>query len=123
VFGTAIAIAYWFSSHHYGGTILLGLMGAALAFATVWAVLAEREADLDGDSPRMTQAQAAGEDLGIFTTSSAWPVLMALCVLVTLVGAVWYRFLLFVGIVAMLLVVWRLGAESARTGERPDTRP
>jgi hypothetical protein len=117
LFGIAIATIYWFSSHHYGGTILLGLMATALAFATVWSIAAEREADLDGDDPKMRQSDAAGEDLGIFTTASAWPILMACSALVMLLGALWSPFLLFVGIAAIILILWRLGAESARTGK------
>lgn len=116
IFGVAIAVAYWFSSHHAAGTILLGLMGAALAFATIWAVLAEREAKLDGDDPQMAQAQAAGEDLGVFTTSSAWPILAACAALMMLLGMLWSPFLFGAGVLAMLLILWRLGAESARAG-------
>ncbi len=59
---------------------------------------------------------ARGEDLGVFTTRSAWPILLAFCVLVVLVGALWVPLLLFAGIAAMLLILWRLGAESSRTG-------
>ena len=117
LFGIAIATVYWFSSHHYAGTILLGLMATALAFATVWSIAAEREASLDGDDPQMQQSDAAGEDLGIFTTASAWPILIACSALVMLLGAVWSPFLLFVGIAAILLILWRLGAESARVGK------
>lgn len=117
LFGIAIATVYWFSSHHYAGTILLGLMATAFAFATVWSILAEREASLDGDDPQMQQSDAAGEDLGVFTTSSAWPILIACSALVMLLGAVWSPFLLYVGIAALLLILWRLGAESARVGK------
>lgn len=117
LFGIAIATAYWFSSHHPGGTILLGLMAAALAFATVWSMAAEREADLDGDDPQMRQSDAAGEDLGIFTTASAWPILLACSALVLLLGAVWSPFLLLVGVGALVLILWRLGLESARIGK------
>jgi hypothetical protein len=118
-FGMLIASAYWISSHHLGGTILLGLMAAGLSFATVYALLAERDADLAGDDPRMLHAQAAGEDLGIFTSSSAWPILMAASVAVTLAGVVWSIPVMVAGLVAVALVGWRLGAESARAeGER-----
>ncbi|MEO6834576.1 MAG: cytochrome c oxidase subunit 4 [Candidatus Tumulicola sp.] len=116
IFGVVIATAYWFFSHDYAGVFLLGPMGAGLAFASIYAIAAEREADLDGDDPNLTQPQAAGEDLGTFTTASAWPVLMACAVLVTLLGAIWFPFLLFAGIVAMLLILWRFGAESSRVG-------
>jgi Cytochrome c oxidase subunit IV len=114
LFGLVIATAYWFSSHHAGGTILLALMGTGLAFATLWALVAERDADLSGDDPRLLQSQAAGEDLGIFTSSSAWPILMAACVSVTLAGMVWSLPVLVAGLAGITLVAWRLGAESAR---------
>jgi hypothetical protein len=119
VFGILIATAYWFSSHHAGGTMLLGLMATGLAFATLWAVLAERDANLSGDDPHMTQRQAGGEDLGIFTSSSAWPILMAASVAVVLCGMVWSLPLLVVGLAGVALIGWRLGAESSRAeGER-----
>jgi hypothetical protein len=119
VFGILIATAYWFSSHHAGGTILLGLMATGLAFATLWAILAERDARLSGDDPHMTQRQAGGEDLGIFTSSSAWPILMAASVAVVLCGMVWSIPLLLAGLAVIALIGWRLGAESARAeGER-----
>jgi hypothetical protein len=119
VFGVAIATAYWFSSHHTGGTILLGLMGTGLAFAALWALLAERDANLTGDDPRILQTQAAGEDIGIFTSASAWPILMAASIAVTLAGMVWSIPVLIAGLVCITLIGWRLGAESARSeGER-----
>lgn len=116
IFGAAIATAYWYSSHHWGGTLLLGFMAAALGFAAGWAVLAEREAQLDGDNPRMTQEQARGEDLGIFTSASAWPILAACSVLVMLLGLLFSPFMVVAGLLALVLVVWRMGAESARIG-------
>jgi hypothetical protein len=118
-FGIAIATAYWLSSHHVGGTILLALMGTGLAFAALWALLAERDADLSGDDPRMLQSQAAGEEIGIFTSASAWPILMAAAVAVTLAGMVWSIPVLVAGLICITLIGWRLGAESARAeGER-----
>jgi hypothetical protein len=118
-FGIIIATAYWFSSHHIGGTVLLALMGTGLAFAALWALLAERDAGLSGNDPRMLQAQAAGEDIGIFTSASAWPILMAAAVAVTLAGMVWSIPVLVAGLACIALIAWRLGAESARAeGER-----
>lgn len=113
IFGIAIALTYHLTSHEFAGTLLLGMMAAALLFAAGYALLAEREADLDGDRNEPI-AQAAGEDLGIYTTASSWPILMAFSVLVFLVGVVWIPFLAFAGLAAMLLVLWRLGAESNR---------
>ncbi len=118
VFGIAIATIYELTSHEMTGTFLLGIMAAALIFAAGYAIFAEREANLDGDRNDERMEQAAGEDLGIFTTSSAWPILMAFSVLVFLVGVVWVPLLLIVGLTAMLLIVWRLVAESNRIGSR-----
>ena len=61
-FGVAIAIAYFFVAHEEGaGTALLGFMGAALTFAALYAVVAERDADLQGDYPDRSSDEAAGE--------------------------------------------------------------
>jgi len=117
-FGIAIAVVYNITSHELAGTFLLGIMASALVFAASYAILAERDADLDGDRKDERVGEAAGEDLGIFTTSSVWPILMAFSVLIFLIGAVWVPFLLFAGLAAMLLILWRLGAESNRTGGR-----
>jgi len=117
-FGVAIAVVYNITSHELAGTFLLGIMASALVFAASYAILAERDADLDGDRKDERVGEAAGEDLGIFTTSSVWPILMAFSVLIFLIGAIWVPFLLFAGLAAMLLILWRLGAESNRTGGR-----
>ena len=114
-FGIAIAVAYWFVAHEEAtGTVLLGVMAAALAFATGYAVLAERDADLEGDDPCETTEAVAGEDLGIFTTNSPWPISIALCTVALLTGMLWSPLLGLAGLVGMLLCFWRLGAESAR---------
>jgi Cytochrome c oxidase subunit IV len=116
LFGLAIAVAYWFIAHQEGaGTALLGFMFAALAFAAGYAVLAERDADLEGDDPCKTSEEVAGEELGIFTTQSPWPILIAVCTLALLTGALWSPLLAIAGLLGMLLCFWRLGAESART--------
>ncbi len=116
-FGFAIAIVYWFVAHEEAaGTALLAVMGTALAFATLYAVLAEREAHLEGDDPDETNERAAGEVLGVFTTESPWPILIALCTLALLIGMLWSPLLGIAGLIGMILCFWRLGAESARAG-------
>jgi hypothetical protein len=115
LFGLAIAVAYWFVAHEEAtGTALLSFMFAALAFATGYAIVAERDAGLEGDDPCRTSADVAGEDLGIFTTASPYPVLIALCALALLTGVLWSPLLGIAGLIGMLLCFWRLGAESAR---------
>ncbi len=116
-FGIVIAAVYYFWSHgELAGTILLGTMAIGLTFAAGYAIVAERDANLSGDRAADDNRADRGEDLGVFTTRSAWPILLAFCVLVVLVGALWVPFLLFAGIAAMLLILWRLGGESSRTG-------
>lgn len=113
-FGAVIAVAYWFVAHEATGTALLGIMAAALAFAAGYAVVAERDADLEGDDPNEISGAVAGEELGIFTLRSPWPILIALCTLALLTGVLWSPLLGIAGLIGMLLCFWRLGAESAR---------
>jgi hypothetical protein len=113
-FGIVVAVIYWFSSREAAGTFLLGLMGTGLCLAAGYSIVAERDADLDGDLPDLRNEEVAGEDLGIFTTETAWPILLAFSTLLVLIGVVWVPFLAFAGIVGMLLILWRLGAESSR---------
>lgn len=115
-FGFAIAITYWFVAHEEAaGTALLAVMGTALAFATAYAVLAERDAHLEGDAPGETNERIAGEVVAVVTTHSPWPILIALCTLALLTGMLWSPLLGAAGLVGMILSFWRLGAESART--------
>jgi hypothetical protein len=113
-FGAVAAIVYWFSSREIIGTLLLGLMALGLSFAAGYALLAERNANLPGDDETMQHKETAGEDLGIFTKESAWPILLAFSILALFVGVVWSPFVAAAGLVAMLLILWRLSAESAR---------
>jgi len=115
IFGCVTGLAYWFIAHEEAtGTVLLGCMAAALAFAAGYAVIAEKNADLPGDDPGRPPEAAAGEDLGIFTSYSAWPILVAVSALAMLVGMLWSPLVGFSGLIALLLCLWRLGAESAR---------
>jgi hypothetical protein len=116
VFALVICIIYWFSSHEYAGTLFLGFMCCALAFAAGYALLAEREGQLAGDDGQLNHKERAGEDVGIVTKETPWPVLLAFSILWFLLGLVWSDFMIFTGLAAMLLCIWRLGAESSRVG-------
>jgi hypothetical protein len=108
-------VTYWFVAHREAtGTALLGFMFASLAFAAGYAVVAERDADLEGDDPNETNAAAAGEELGVFTTHTPYPILIAFCTLGVLTGMLWSPLLGVVALAGMLLCFWRLGAESSR---------
>ena len=114
-FGAAIAVAYWFIAHEEAtGTALLSVMTVALVFAAGYAVVAERDAGLVGDRPDESLREAAGEELGVFTIRSPYPVLVALCTVALLSGLLWSPMLALAALVGMLLCFWRLGAESAR---------
>jgi hypothetical protein len=115
LFGIVIAFVYWFvSGHEVIGTVLLGIMATALLFAACYACIAERNANLVGDDAEQNARAVAGEDLGIFTPSSAWPILCACAVLASLAGVLWVPFLAVVGIASLVLCLWRMGTESAR---------
>lgn len=115
IFGAVTGLAYWYIAHEEAtGTVLLGCMGAALAFTACYAIVAEKHSDLPGDDSNETPEGAAGEVLGIFTTHSAWPILVAISSLATLAGMLWSPLIGFSGLIALLLCLWRLGAESAR---------
>ncbi len=115
LFGLAIAVTYWFVANEEGaGTALLGFMFAALAFATGYAILAERDAELEGDDPAKRNEEVAGVSLGVFTTETPYPILIAVCTLSLLTGILWSPLLAIAGLAGMLLCFWRLGAESAR---------
>lgn len=118
IFSVSICVIYWFSSHDFFGALMLGFMFCALFFAAGYALVAERNAMLDGDDKHLQHKEVAGEDVGIFTKESAWPPLLALSILWFLIGVIWSDFMLFTGFAAMLLCLWRLGAESARTGHK-----
>ena len=117
LFAVASCVIYWYSSHDRTGALLLGLMCIALTFAAGYAFLAEKNAALEGDDPNLQHKAATGEDVTIVTKESPWPIILAFSILWMLIGLIWSDFMLFTGIAAILLSMWRLGAESARVGE------
>jgi hypothetical protein len=115
-FASVIAIAYWISSRHPGGSILLGFMAAAMIFAAGFMFFAQREANLPADLKTVNFAEVAGEEIGTFTLSTLAPFLAALTVFGLLVGIVWSPFLAAVSLILLLLALGRLVRESNRTG-------
>lgn len=114
-FGLVILIAYWFVAHEETtGSILLAIMTVALAFCAMYAIVAEKNAHVDGDGQELTPKDTVGEDIGIYTTRSAYPILLVLSVLFLLLGLLYSPLLAVVAFIALILCLWRLGAESAR---------
>lgn len=114
LFGLSIAVAYWWVAQAVTGTLLLGVMTAALAFAATYAIVAERDSHLDGDDPNKTNIEASGEDLGVFTSNSAWPIIIAAGAALGLCGLPWSPLLAACGLIVVIICLWRLGTESAR---------
>ncbi len=114
LFGLAICVVYWFSSHDRGTTLLLGFMTIAMTWAAGFSLIGERYSNLPGDDPHKQHKEIAGEEVAVVTKTSPWPICLAFSILWTFVGVIWSDFMIFSGIVAMLLCLWRLGAESSR---------
>ncbi|HEY5341266.1 MAG TPA: cytochrome c oxidase subunit 4 [Candidatus Aquilonibacter sp.] len=115
LFALTIVVVYWFvADREVAGTLLLGVMVVALAFAATYAITAERYAKPEGDDPDPDDSKWVGNDLGVYTTRSAWPILVALCAAGTMLGSLWSPLVPALGVIALILCLWRLGAESAR---------
>lgn len=112
VFGVVIAVVYWYSSHNPDGTFLLGFMATALIFAALYMFFAEREANLIGDRNDASNADAAGERLGVFTVATAWPITLAFGVFITLLGLAIFHALAYAGAVIFFYGLYQLGRES-----------
>ncbi|MFN2528021.1 MAG: cytochrome c oxidase subunit 4 [Candidatus Baltobacteraceae bacterium] len=115
VFSVIIAAVYWMSSHHPGGSILLGFMGAAMVFVAGFMFVVQREANLSSDRKSVDYKETAGMEVGTFTLQTVWPFLGAVALFTLIVGAVWSPFVAGIGFIALLFVLSRLGAESNRT--------
>lgn len=118
IFGAVIWVIYWFVARQEAfGAMVLGVMTAALSFAAFYAVVAEREARLEGDAKDAPPDAFAGDDLGIYTKHSAWPILLGLCAGLGLLGLLWSPLFACFMLAGFVLCLWRLGAESARRRE------
>ena len=105
VFGVCIALAYYWSSRDWTGTILLGLMATALLFAAGYMLLAQRHADLIGDRADAAPGDEAGVRIGVFTLRSAWPVVAAAGAFALLFGLVVSG---AVAVAGFLIIAWAL---------------
>lgn len=115
LFGLAIWVIYWFvARREAAGALLLGVMTVALTFATLYALLAERDARLEGDAEKTEPRNWAGDDLGVYTKYSAYPVLMAACIALGLLSMLWSPIIALFLLAGFILCLWRLGAESSR---------
>ena len=111
-FGIAIASVYWLSSGDPTGTLLLGLMAAALLFAAGYVIFAEREARLSGDRASASNKDVAGESVGVFTTASTWPIVCAAGLCLMLLGLVTWSGFAWAGGCMFLSSFWQMIRET-----------
>jgi hypothetical protein len=76
-------------------------------------VFAERGAQLAGDDPNATAQSAAGEDVGVYTLRSRWPVMLAAALAMLASGLVIAPALAWLGLFVSLAVLWELVRESS----------
>jgi len=112
-FGVAIAVVYRLWSHDPTGTILLGLMATGLVLVAGYIFFAERDAHLAGDDPDATPDQVAGEDVGVFTLRSRWPVMLAAALTMLAGGIVIAPALAWLAVLLSLAILWELVRESS----------
>jgi hypothetical protein len=111
-FGIVVAIIYWFTSHEPDGTILLGLFAAGFAFVVGYLLVIRPKSELDGDMQRDPRSMA-GERIGVFSTESPWPVILALSSAALLIGVVLHPMLVPLAALAFFTAIWGLVRESA----------
>lgn len=102
IFGIAIALSYWFTSHESIGTLMLGIMAFGLSFVAGYMIVAEREADLIGDKKNATIADGAGELMGSFTIRSPLPLGIAFAASCIFLGAVVSPTIAILGLIVSL---------------------
>ncbi len=104
VFAVAIAVAYWLVAHEITGTFLLAFMAFAMSVIAGYIIVAEREADLWGDHPDATMAQAADQVIGTYSIRSPLPFWSALAVTSITLGLIISPTLAVLGLLATLVL-------------------
>ncbi len=109
VFGIFIAGVYGLTTHDIVGVMFLGAMALALTVVAGYIVVAEREANLAGDQAETTPADVAGEELGVFTLESYWPILAAAGTALLLFGIVFVPGTsMWLALAGVALIAWTL---------------
>ncbi len=111
IFGIVVAAAYWWDTHEVIGTIFLGLFGIGFAFIVGFLLAIKPKTRLDGDQQR-TPAELAGEEIGVVSLESPWPVLLAVCATCLVIGVVLHPMLAVFALAGFLVILWQLVRES-----------
>ena len=115
LFLTAITTVYWFRSYEAAGTTLLGgcvllaLIVAGFAWRRGWL---RDPPDVPEDRPDAVPSEVAGQEVGSFPFSSAWPIVLAAGAVFVGVGLLYTLVLLPVGLILGTAAVLGLMRES-----------
>lgn len=110
-FGIVVGLIYWFVSYEPVGTLMLGLFSAGLAFVSVYLFVSRKSADVDGDTQK-APSELAGEAVGVFSTESSWPILLALAIALLTLGIAIHPIIAFFDFPIICVLVWRLIVEN-----------
>jgi Cytochrome c oxidase subunit IV len=115
LFLTVITILYWIRTSEYAGTLLLGgcvVMSVVIAGFAIRRGSLRHSSDAPEDRPDATPADVAGQEIGSFPLSSAWPVVFAAGMVFVGVGLLYTLVLLPVGVILGTIAVIGLMRES-----------
>jgi hypothetical protein len=115
LFLTVVTTVYWIRSSEYAGTVLLGgcvVMSVIIAGFAISRGSLRHPSDAPEDRPDATPADVAGQDIGSFPFSSAWPVVFAAGMVFVGVGLLYTLVLLPVGVIIGTIAVIGLMRES-----------
>jgi hypothetical protein len=109
IFSIVIAAVYGATTHDLIGVVFLAMMSLAMIVCASYIVVAEREAHIAGDDADLRPADVVGEDLGVFTVESYWPLLGAVG-FVALLFAIAYApgFAYGIGVIALCIIAFAL---------------
>ncbi len=112
-FGVLVAAIYWFVSYEWAGAVLLGLMGAAALFVSLytWFVTRGRRS-LPEDRGEATPSEGEADEIASFTVDSPWPIVFGVGVAVAAGGLVFGPPLLLLGAVIVIAAAVGMMRES-----------
>jgi hypothetical protein len=106
IFGLGLGTLYWFLSYEVVGAVALWFFGVMpLIVATWWTLRGNDAAVSASDDPEASPQDRAGHAVGSFPLVTAWPVFLAMGVIVIGASLVYGLILLPVG---AALLVWAL---------------
>jgi hypothetical protein len=112
-FGAVTGTVYWFLTYEPAGTVLLWSFSLMPLIVAVYAVRRGALRDhRDEDDPDATPQGAAGQEIGTFPATTAWPILLMLGAIVVGASLVYGLILLPVGLALVAWAVFGLMRES-----------